>query len=822
MLTTKKIFTFISLITLSACTNMAELKNRATNTLTNPAFSASTVTYTHTLQNVNIAQLTTGSPPDWGLSLSVVTGSQPLTQYCSVGTTNTKPCSCVLTWQETNTVGGNTTTVPRTKKLTLTAVQSGLVKCSMTDAFWNEIPSGTVMRMNIVAVSPNTTGLTVQSIGYKKGTSTAPAGDFVDDTLTPFRNIIHYTCFTKSRNDVSHEILNSFTQATATQGTTTVTYEMMMASQLCGTAGANCLTPRSGYSAQSYYRNLFVRSDLLGTAQSSNARYDCPKVLESISYSANTPLTIPAAEQNRFWPRDTTFAVATATSSEWSVPIPAASVLMVSGNNATLDDTGINASDRLKEFTTTNAGIAWKMLGYGKKPNANGTCGTILDNNGLTRPLTRLRRYRVVYPSSYQNSGNVAQERPEADQIYVADRLVVDTTGKLTGNMIYGPKPCNFSWFDHEGVTDRSGGAVNQNFQTNFSNSLPSYKATSKYYLKDYKGIVGADIDVNPDGRILPNFERDGTSSSPIAPSCSAAISIYDDVVGVPSAARMITSYYNRSDKITLGLRDLYLGEIHMNPVQRWNPEYVEDTSFQACVPISDAYVEPPLHFYKNAASEVAWCSKVYPTQNPHWIDLNAKKHPNGGTIDAKVVNWGNAIAGNTNIAQVPWFTSHEYTAGAGGGLDQYNSCSSTAASKVCELSLETTAGADYATCLGFLGNASGASANRCDRTVMFDAYQDYRGFPLQSGDEDIQDMLSTDLAKDKKYSCTYSVNSNPSKVNKDQPLSNCCGVKTGVPILDINHLPVNMLPGDAHKGHLEPYINAAFPNIRFCGNPVE
>ena len=101
MLTTKKIFTIILMITLSACTNMAELKNRATNTLTNPAFSASTVSYTHKLQNVNIAQLTTVAPPDWGLSLSVVTGAQPLTQYCSVGTTNTKPCSCVLTWQET-------------------------------------------------------------------------------------------------------------------------------------------------------------------------------------------------------------------------------------------------------------------------------------------------------------------------------------------------------------------------------------------------------------------------------------------------------------------------------------------------------------------------------------------------------------------------------------------------------------------------------------------------------------------------------------------------------------------------------------------------
>ena len=457
-------------------------------------------------------------------------------------------------------------------------------------------------------------------------------------------------------------------------------------------------------------------------------------------------------------------------------------------------------------------------MGYGKKPNANGTCGSIVDSNGRTRPLTRLRRYRVIYPPAFQNAGQVQQSNPEADQVYVADRLVADVSGNLTGNMIYGPKPCNFSWFDHEGVTNRTTTAV-QDFQTNFTGSLagssswPTYKSTSNYYY--HNTVLNADINVNPDGKVLPNIDRDGTVGSITAPSCSAAISVYDsDPTGLVSSARVMTSYVNRTDYITLGTRRIYLGEIHMNPVERWSPDYVEDTSFQACVPISDSYIEPPLHFYRDAGGSVAWCAKVYPTQNPYWLDLNSKMKPMGATIAQKAVNWPSA-------ALVSWYTSHIKGVV---GLDTYNTCSSTPVDKICEWSLGTTIGADYASCLLYLGNAvtaAGATNNRCDRSVTFDANQEYRGFPLLASDTDIQSMLASDLGKDKNYSCNYSVNTNPAKVNKTQPLSNCCGVKAGTPILDAATAKlINATP--ATSGHLEPYLNPAFPNIRFCGNPVE
>jgi hypothetical protein len=806
-------------LTLSACTNMSELKNRGTNTMVNPAFSSSTNSYTHTVQNVNLTALTTGSPPDLKLSLSVTSGGLALTQFCTTGSSSAKPCACVLTWTELNTVGGVATSLSRTKKLTLTDVQSGLVKCQMTQAFWNEITTGTSIRMNIEGVYPNTAGLNVQSIGYKKGTSIAPAGDFVDDTLTPFRNIYRYTCFSKRM--AAYEVNNEFTQASLTSGSVTNTVNVMIGSSFCVDGSSNCQTPRNGYSAQSYYRNLFIRSDKLGEINSTNSRYDCPKVFESITHSAtNVPGDeTPPSEQSKYWPLDSTFAVATAATSEWSVPIPAASFLL-KNDGTPLYEAGIAEKDRLEEINGSNAGIAWKMMGYGKKPNADGTCSSIVDTNGRIRPLTRLRRYRVIYPSFFKNNGQVETERPEADQVYVADRLVADVSGHLTGNMIYGPKPCNFAWFDHEGVTNRSGtGGVNENFQTNFKNSIPTYKATSKYYYENYQSL-GVDLSVNPDGRVLPNIDRQGSLSGLIGPSCSASIAVYDDIGGTPSVARLLTSYYGRTDSVKIGTRDFYLGEIHLTPTDRWSPDYVEDTAFQACVPISDSYVEPPLYFYKNASDQVAWCSKVYPTQNPYWLELNSKKKPVGATIGYKAVNWGAITPGYTNKALVSWYTSH---VDSGVGLDFYLSgtqCTSTPVEKICEWSLGTAAGADYAGCLTYLGanlSATGSSDNRCDRTVMFDVNQDYRGFPLQAGDADIQEMLISDLAKEKSYSCTYSVHSNTSKINKDQPMTNCCGVISGDPLLD--QLPAS---NAANQGHLEPYMNPAYPNIRFCGNPVE
>jgi len=89
----------------------------------------------------------------------------------------------------------------------------------------------------------------------------------------------------------------------------------------------------------------------------------------------------------------------------------------------------------------------------------------------------------------------------------------------------------------------------------------------------------------------------------------------------------------------------------------------------------------------------------------------------------------------------------------------------------------------------------------------------------LLASDNDIKEMLKTDLINRKTFSCSYSVHSNPNKVrNKDQPYSNCCGVKFGNPILNTPGASL----GNNEDGHLEPYQDPMFPNYRFCGTPVD
>ncbi len=809
---------------LSGCTNVASTRATSKVKLTNASFGTSSVVYTHSLINANVVA-STGTPPGLTLSLSVATGSASLGQFCTVGTNGNFPCVCVLRWQELNTVGGNNVPINRVRKVGISVVQNSLVQCPLTQAFWDEIPAGAVLRMNLEAIAPNTSGLTVKDLGYKKGTSVAPTGDFVDDTLTPFRNIMRYTCHTKRR--VAVEVLSQVTQTQVTENNITTTVPVPSATNFCATANdQNCSSQmRMDFTAQSYYRNLYVRSDRAGQIVSSNARYVCPQVFESITSKATNPVSVPQSEQFDYWPMDSMFSVSTVSSNEWSVPITAASTLMKNGEPSD----AMNAADRLQEINAGNSGIAWKILGFGKLPNADGTCGTIVDSNGLVRPLTRLRRYRVVYPAAFTDAGLPLNERLEADQVLVPDRLVVDSAGKLTGNMIYGPKPCNFAWFDHSGVTNRT--HTNDEFKTPIPKGLPTYQATSSYYYQD--SILGQPVDfaVNPDGKYLPNVDRKQNGSLQGA-SCSASIAVYDEVNGLPGRARLLTSYLNRTDKITMGSKDLYLKEIHLAPVDRWNPQYVEDTSFRACVPASDPYVEPPLHFYREsqaAGGNVGWCAKVYPTQNPFWQDLNKKKKVNQVSLSALLVNWGSTNP-NTNTAKVKWYTSHKdsslgldlITSDALSGTNKVNACTSTAPDKICEFSLGTGS-SDYNTCVGYLTNAISSDSavnNRCDRTMKFDPMNEARTLPLLARDEDIQAMLKNDLSKQKSFACMYSVHSNPSKIGKSQPLSNCCGIKFGRSILDVTNRLIYDTPGN--QGHLEPYPDPAFPASRFCGNPVE
>ena len=397
------LFGFVS-FTLISCTNVSQYTGSLSTLNTTIGGTSSSTIYTQVLKNVSVDALTTlaaDGSSNLELTLSADTSQanyQPLTQFCGTGTTN--PCECQMSFTQVTVSGGVSQSFARTKRVTATQVQSGLVKCDFASSFWNEITDATQITMSIIPVSPtNVTGLNVQPVIYKKGTSISSTGDFLDNTLTPFRNIHRYSCFSKWSN--SYELLNAYQSIADPTGATTTPYNVLMASQFCGSStspggSALCPSPRNGFSAQSYYRNLYVRSDNLGQINSTNASYDCPKVLETLQYSAGQPSPSPAS--GNYWPLDTTFALATDYSSDWSVGVPAASILTKSGdpNSVSTGCTNEDTTKRLSEY-----GITVKCLGYAKPPNANGTCGSITDSNGRVRPMTRLRRFRVIYPIKF-------------------------------------------------------------------------------------------------------------------------------------------------------------------------------------------------------------------------------------------------------------------------------------------------------------------------------------------------------------------------------------------------------------------------------------
>lgn len=782
--------------------------------------SLSTSNATHQMVQVTVGTSTTGTA-GLNLSLAVAAGSTTLQNYCAIGGTN--PCACELKWVQTTTVGSTTTSVTRTKRLSATAVQTAIVDCAMETTFWDEIATGTVITTKIVPLSGNETGLSVRAIGYKKGSSVSATGDFLDSSLTPFRNIVRYACYSKRK--VWDKLRNDTVSTTNSAGTASTNSPFSTSFCLDGVSGIGGQCPGGStiYSAQSYYRNLYIQSDRVGQINSKNSAFECPMVEESLRYSSPAS-AIPTASRGKPYPLDSQFSLAQLKGGDWTVPVSSSSVLYKASSSSSdpdssdapcVDDPSVQADNAI----ASSVPIARKCLGYAKKPLPTGSCGSFTDSNGVIRPLTRLRRFRTLYPQFFKPNGNVesgnAFSKRWMDEVLIADRLEVNTQGQLTGNAIFGPKPCPFAWFDHSGTT--TGAAADSgtdSFLTDYPirsaggprYGIPSYRATSSYQRDSFK--------VNPDGYHFPNYDLFNVATTAAAPgrphSCSATLTVVERVDGAPVSVRLVTSHYTRGDvwDFNGSSSSIPLSDIQIRPIEPWMPQYFEDTTFQACVPASSEYLDPPLYLYRNAATEYAWCSKPYPTANPYWRSLNAVKRVLGtqaNTLSADALaGWG------AGAAPVDYFTSTTNDA-ANNPLFALNTCAKTTG--ICSL---LSGAGDQATCATYIGD--GTAGPRCDRTVRLDGQTDYRTFPLQAKDTEIKTALNTDMDVGKKtYGCTYSVHSNRNYLGTRSPTTGCCGVKNASPV-------VSALVADGDGGHLEPMNpgNLSFPNRRYCGDPIQ
>ncbi len=521
--------------------------------------------------------------------------------------TSAKPCSCQFSWVETNP---SSATLPtnRTIMTTPNRIIDTEMTCPLPQAFTDEILSGTRVTVSIQlnATNPDQDLVQVTPTSLTKNANTETSA-FADTLENRFTNILRYTCFKKEQKSLN--IASAQLTRTREGATSGVSY--FSATQFCidNKAGqgspAGCPNNQKGTSSQSNYFSLYIPAWDKGHINSSNVGYVCPQVAE--------PLSGGTSINSEYWPLDQTFALAMSPSAQFPIGVTGQNKLSagrsVSSTCYSTNDGG-GASDA-RERNTINQ----SCLGFAAPVNSDGSCPNARTAPSPTR-MYRLRRYISLYPRSYGPDGRVSANYPQnLDTIYVLDRPVATSDGSVV--TMAGPKPCPFAYFDRMNVTGLA------------------------QYGKAYVGTNNPRWrDKNVDGTEFPNIDGYDNWNNK---SCSAALpKVLSDGTG-------LTLQTVNVNNTAPGSR----AHAYIRPIQPFAPNYIEDTSFQACAPPSYPVSDPPLHFatLDPNKSEMGWCAEVYPTQNAY-VSFIDPPHPIGSATPIGIAPFTSHVAKNAPINQ--------------------------------------------------------------------------------------------------------------------------------------------------------------------------
>ncbi|MCC7443097.1 MAG: hypothetical protein IT285_15800 [Bdellovibrionales bacterium] len=837
-----------------------------------PKFKISTVT-----------MVPTGSGDDQSEDISIFfdTGYSPSDTIPNSCTTST--CSCRLVWTQINETSGLSTSYQRTVFSPIKIASNNFfTKCTAPDAYSSEIPTGTPVKIKVVGNPGTGIELQMSSFTVIKGGTDASA-DFMDEEGRGFRNVHRYSCFERNRRGMT--IFSKMDKVT--DPVTSEEKDAPLATGHCirkasGTqAGGDDGCQGSGAdaslqtSAQSYYYNLFVRSDSVGTFNFSNERYYCPTVAEHLNVPVASGTVSAYTGGGAAWPLDSQFALALRPSPDWPVAVESPSVLGIAADpstgTASCEATfpteapgdgdggdgggagGAGGDGGGGAAPTGPAGneISVKCLGFARKPNADGSCPYFRDRNGNIRLTFRLRRFVALYPPTFDTNGEVLGQAIPADVVLVVDRPV-RSPNPLEPYAMLGPKPCPFAYFDHSGVTARySSNAIgvnpyNLNFPVRRLNdmagawNIPGWVSTNDP-LWDNKSV---------DGVIFPNKDWDGTQVAAIndplepdaakrsnqinvGPSCGTAFPrVMYDPDGSVSLLKLSTSHTSADSSIRVNLGggiSVNLQAVHVRPTNSWHPTYREDTEFQACVPLSTPFKDPPLHFAKDPAGNISWCAASYPTQLDSLERIDKRKGAGPEDIPLGYVRtYTSPHIKNINAAFTP---QPSVGTGAFGPATLVNSPAVSCVGS----GLTSTGSNDFA------AHANGETENEvneydpgfptasdttCDRTVI--VTEDLpTPMPLQAHPRFIENALFADSS----YNCAVTFDKNGVKsTNKESPSHGCCGrdavnnelftvpLRTGAP------LPAATTPDRAQTAHLEPAVYTTTHSSQtqppFCNPP--
>lgn len=675
-------------------------------------------------------------------------------------------CLCKFEWTQVAGSGTTNITLKRKDRSRITSVQPWAAACPAPVA-WTEILKGTAVTVQIV--SPlNMSVAYSEKYTLVKGTSDNTSADFVSNEGVAFQNIYHYSCYDVTEIDTT--IVSKSLEATLQDPNSGQTSKksVPMATQFCAKIGgkitdqANCanLQTTSRPSADSRYYDLFIQSSRKGSFSLSNKKFFCPLVKEAIGSNGSI------STESRPYPMDSTFALAQSPTEEFTVGVQAPAVLGISDDptTATTDCTGGKKG---------NAGdpnsISPQCIGFAKRPESDGSCAAIKDKNGQPMPTSRLRRYIAFFPASYDVSGRPIDQPISANVVYVADRPLANSPNPEKPYTMYGPKPCNYAIRDISGTlglasavsyaafTDRGDGAAS-------TEGRPSWVATndSQWDGKNFNGTA------------FPWFDSGAQNS------CSALLPLikYSDA-GDPLYATYATTHASNLDGAGNantydigGGRTVALNKVYVRPQYSWAPHYVEDKSFQACVPQSSNFVSPPIHLTRQANGNVAYCAENYPTQ----YDGIEK-------VDRKF----GAKATAAPVGYVYPFTSHVVKRTVAN-----LSCTATvptiptgypaASGAACAVAAAQYEGGANAVAPGRHTNAPLVDYNSktalpvcadktCDRTIVNNMVGGLPEPPLLAKPKDVERMLYNDPG----YACLVSYDGGSGKTDKRSPSDGCC-----------------------------------------------
>lgn len=702
---------------LSACTNGGFFGTaKSTSSSIKKVTSSAT---TLTIIDVVVAQGQTTSSsasasPIATVSFSANKNANSIGTYCGGG----KSCVCQFSWDEINSTSGSNVTLPRLVQTPVSAVQSASLTCPAPSVYFTEILDSTLVKYSVLPVGGNGTSFTTNVFKKSKGSTGSSTGtiSFSDSEGHAFDNVLRYSCYEQVKRGMSIRNKVFTYQDSQTGAIASIPY----ASQFClskfngSSTGTSSECPGLGqadFSAQANYFNLFIRDNDKGSINIDNAGYKCPQVREAAKATGD------------YWPLDSNFAVALSPSSEFPVGIEAYTKISSLGDPNTAPSSCFGGA---ASGTQDDKSLVRSCLGFAAKPKANGSCPAFTKSDGSPLRTYRLRRYVALYPPIYDTDGKMIDSRPQSvDTVYVIDRPVMGP-GETVATASYtmkGPKPCPSAYLDHTGL---------------LTNGRPSYRGTND------AGWAGKNVD----GIQFPNFDYAAGANR----SCSAAMPIVSSDKRLMTVATLNT--LNAEPK---------LKQAFIRPIQPWAPHYEEDTDFQACAPLSEPFVDPPLHLIKDPNSgNVAWCAEAYPTQNPNVQDVDTRSD-------------GVAYSG-----QVRPFTSHVVK-----NVPNANACNASTTLLSFPANYPANGKAKHLdTDLVDAKNGIGASKT-CDRTTI-NSKSVWMRFPLLAEPHEVESALLNDPS----YQCSVTYDQSGSKSSASlSPSGGCCGTGANYLTQDGTHL---------------------------------